>query len=245
MTGANGKGASAQEGRQETGCQESPRQTCREGQVGLATLRSRPAGGCVPGWKNACVVRRTSGRPAQAPGRNGARSVEAQRKDQLLARVLPEAGSIRSSSDSRSSTLPTPGTAASASSSPAPRGQLADAQLDSPAVGRHREGDVAVAHARGRVRGERVAEDHRVVQAIHRAIGAGEHHRDHATQHRSGQWPVRQAQETGSPSADRPARTCCVTTEAGRSGRPSVAQYWSGRGRVGRRCEAWVTRARR
>ncbi len=120
------------------------------------------------------------------------RSAEAQPEDQFLPRVSVEEGSIRSSSESRSSTLPTPGIATVGEQlGGALLGELADAQLDPLRIGEHGKGNTAVVCMRWCVRGERVAEDHCVVQSIHRAVGSGKDHRDHATQHRSGQWPIR------------------------------------------------------
>jgi hypothetical protein len=70
-------------------------------------------------------------------------------------------------------------------------GELAYAQLDPLPIRHYRKGNVTIVGMRGRVRGERIAENHRVVQPIHWAVSSDEDHRNHATQHWTTQWTVR------------------------------------------------------
>ena len=73
-------------------------------------------------------------------------------------------------------------------------GELADAQLELPSPRAHREGEMTVGGVRGGVGAERVADQHHVIQAIHRAVRPREHDRHHPAQHRSHQRALGQAQ---------------------------------------------------
>ena len=88
------------------------------------------------------------------------------------------------SSATRSKTFPTPGSAASRNSAAAPPGSSAPTRSSRPpVVVSDVDVDGPVADVVGRVRGDRVGEQQRVVEAVDRALRACGEHADDAPQH--------------------------------------------------------------